>query len=53
MRKFGVAVVPVTFEDKQQGFILLADEEGAMKNNTGHTENLLDFSCKNFTTHSS
>lgn len=48
MRKFGVVVVPVTFEDKQQGFVLLADEAGRVKNNTGHTENLLDFTCKGF-----
>ncbi len=48
MKKFGIAVVPVTFEDKQQGFVLLADEAGRVKNNTGHTENLLDFACKGF-----
>lgn len=48
MKNFGVAVVPVTFEDKQQGFVLLADEAGRVKNNTGHTENMLDFTCKGF-----
>ncbi|HED2338994.1 TPA: CDP-diacylglycerol diphosphatase [Serratia liquefaciens] len=48
MRKFGVAVIPVTFENKQQGFVLLADEAGRVKNNTGHTENLLDFTCRGF-----
>ncbi|WP_283603679.1 CDP-diacylglycerol diphosphatase [Serratia proteamaculans] len=49
MKKFGVAVVPVLFENKQQGFVLLADEARRVKNNTGHTENLLDFTCKGFT----
>ncbi len=50
MENYGLAVVPIDFENAKPGFVLLATKVGmGRKGNIAHTEGLLDFSCRALT----